>query len=55
MITFRSVIGGIYSSVTKDRYTLALSGGYEDDIDEGDRFIYTRLSGRDLKGTKNNP
>lgn len=32
-----------------------MSGGYEDDIDEGFRFTYTGSGGRDLKGTKNNP
>lgn len=32
-----------------------MSGGYEDDIDEGFRFTYTGSGGRDLKGTKNKP
>lgn len=32
-----------------------MSGGYEDDIDEGFRFTFTGSGGRDLKGTKNKP
>ncbi|GBM47236.1 E3 ubiquitin-protein ligase UHRF1 [Araneus ventricosus] len=36
-------------------YSLALSGGYEDDVDLGDSFIYTGEGGRDLRGTKTNP
>lgn len=32
-----------------------MSGGYEDDVDEGFRFTYTGSGGRDLKGTKKNP
>jgi len=36
-------------------YSIALSGGYEDDVDMGECFTYTGEGGRDLKGTKNNP
>ena len=36
-------------------YSIALSGGYEDDIDMGDCFTYTGEGGRDLKGTRTNP
>ncbi|KAJ3548403.1 hypothetical protein NM688_g5305 [Phlebia brevispora] len=36
-------------------YSVALSGGYEDDVDAGEAFTYTGSGGRDLKGTKNNP
>ncbi|KAG9222839.1 hypothetical protein PLEOSDRAFT_1101745 [Pleurotus ostreatus PC15] len=36
-------------------YSIALSGGYEDDIDLGYAFTYTGAGGRDLKGTKTNP
>ena len=36
-------------------YSVALSGGYEDDIDMGDCFTFTGEGGRDLKGTKANP
>ncbi|GBE77914.1 hypothetical protein SCP_0107960 [Sparassis crispa] len=36
-------------------YSVALSGGYEDDVDLGDAFTYTGSGGRDLKGTKTQP
>ncbi|TBU48361.1 hypothetical protein BD309DRAFT_987411 [Dichomitus squalens] len=36
-------------------YSIALSGGYEDDQDYGDGFTYTGSGGRDLKGTKDKP
>ncbi|KZT61381.1 hypothetical protein CALCODRAFT_491183 [Calocera cornea HHB12733] len=35
-------------------YSIALSGGYEDDVDEGYMFTYTGAGGRDLKGTPQN-
>ncbi|KIM66168.1 hypothetical protein SCLCIDRAFT_1211392 [Scleroderma citrinum Foug A] len=36
-------------------YSIALSGGYEDDVDDGYAFTYTGAGGRDLKGTKAAP
>ncbi|KAL4069592.1 PUA-like domain-containing protein [Scleroderma yunnanense] len=36
-------------------YSVALSGGYEDDVDDGYAFTYTGAGGRDLKGTKAAP
>lgn len=30
-------------------YSVALSGGYEDDVDLGDSFTYTGEGGRDLR------
>ncbi|TFK77070.1 hypothetical protein BDN72DRAFT_25255 [Pluteus cervinus] len=36
-------------------YSVALSGGYDDDVDVGYAFTYTGSGGRDLKGTKNAP
>ncbi|KIK71034.1 hypothetical protein GYMLUDRAFT_79194 [Collybiopsis luxurians FD-317 M1] len=36
-------------------YSVALSGGYDDDVDEGYAFTYTGSGGRDLKGTKDKP
>ncbi|EJU01741.1 hypothetical protein DACRYDRAFT_66665 [Dacryopinax primogenitus] len=35
-------------------FSIALSGGYEDDIDQGYVFTYTGAGGRDLKGTPQN-
>ncbi|KAJ7169914.1 PUA-like domain-containing protein [Mycena filopes] len=39
----------------KGAYSVALSGGYKDDIDYGYGFTYTGSGGRNLKGTKANP
>ncbi|XP_065051225.1 uncharacterized protein LOC135680918 [Rhopilema esculentum] len=51
----RPTVAGIHGSEAEGCYSLALSGGYEDDIDLGDSFTYTGEGGRDLKGTKANP
>ena len=37
----RPTVAGIHGSETEGCYSLALSGGYEDDIDMGDCFTYT--------------
>ncbi len=31
---------------------MVLSGGYVDDVDEGDYFLYTGSGGKDLSGNK---
>ncbi|KAL5518903.1 hypothetical protein ACEPAH_586 [Sanghuangporus vaninii] len=36
-------------------YSIALSGGYDDDVDLGNGFTFTGSGGRDLKGTKEKP
>ncbi|RPA83558.1 SRA-YDG [Ascobolus immersus RN42] len=48
-------VAGIYGDPKEGAYSVALSGGYEDDVDEGFRFTFTGEGGRDLKGTKKNP
>ncbi|CUS13961.1 unnamed protein product [Tuber aestivum] len=48
-------VGGIYGSTKVGAYSVAVSGGYEDDVDEGFRFTFTGSGGRDLKGTAKNP
>ncbi|THH06926.1 hypothetical protein EW145_g3749 [Phellinidium pouzarii] len=47
-------VGGI-SCGPKGAYSVALSGGYDDDVDLGVAFTYTGSGGRDLKGTKDKP
>ncbi|KAF5374730.1 hypothetical protein D9758_000253 [Tetrapyrgos nigripes] len=47
-------VAGI-SGGNEGAYSVALSGGYEDDVDLGYGFTYTGSGGRDLKGTKANP
>ncbi|KAI0778162.1 hypothetical protein BD413DRAFT_684062 [Trametes elegans] len=47
-------VAGI-SSGPQGAYSVALSGGYEDDVDLGEGFTYTGSGGRNLKGTKEKP
>ncbi|ETW87243.1 hypothetical protein HETIRDRAFT_153833, partial [Heterobasidion irregulare TC 32-1] len=47
-------VAGISGS-SAGAYSIALSGGYEDDVDLGYAFTFTGSGGRDLKGTKNAP
>ncbi|KAI5804194.1 PUA-like domain-containing protein [Peziza echinospora] len=42
-------VAGIFGTPAEGTYSVALSGGYEDDIDEGFRFTYTGSGGRELK------
>ncbi|EDO31303.1 predicted protein, partial [Nematostella vectensis] len=51
----RPTVAGIHGNAEEGCYSLALSGGYEDDLDYGVCFTYTGEGGRDLKGTKSNP
>jgi E3 ubiquitin-protein ligase UHRF1 len=48
-------VAGISGNEKEGCWSIALSGGYEDDVDEGYGFTYTGSGGRDLKGTKANP
>uniref|UniRef100_K1REN5 E3 ubiquitin-protein ligase UHRF1 n=1 Tax=Magallana gigas TaxID=29159 RepID=K1REN5_MAGGI len=47
-------VAGIHGG-PEGAYSIALSGGYDDNIDLGEGFTYTGEGGRDLKGTKANP
>ncbi|KLO20282.1 hypothetical protein SCHPADRAFT_918368 [Schizopora paradoxa] len=49
-----AVVAGITAG-PQGAYSVALSGGYDDDVDLGYAFTYTGSGGRDLKGTKQNP
>ncbi|WWD20679.1 hypothetical protein CI109_105155 [Kwoniella shandongensis] len=48
-------VAGISGNAVDGAWSVALSGGYADDIDLGYAFTYTGCGGRDLKGTKQNP
>ncbi|KAG8945284.1 hypothetical protein FRC04_001061 [Tulasnella sp. 424] len=48
-------VAGIAGNRNLGAWSIALSGGYEDDIDLGYAFTFTGAGGRDLKGTKQNP
>ncbi|KAL8283661.1 hypothetical protein RQP46_005456 [Phenoliferia psychrophenolica] len=49
------VVAGISGNEYVGAWSIALSGGYEDDIDLGYAFTYTGSGGRDLKGTAGAP
>ncbi len=46
----RSTMGGISGRSAVGADSIVLSGGYEDDIDEGDVIVYTGSGGRDASG-----
>ena len=48
----RPHVAGIHGRESEGAYSIVLSGGYEDDIDSGDHFMYTGSGGRDLSGNK---
>ncbi|CAD6238967.1 GSCOCG00008581001-RA-CDS [Cotesia congregata] len=48
----RPHVAGIHGRENECAYSLVLSGGYEDDVDNGDEFLYTGSGGRDLSGNK---
>ncbi|CAG9812763.1 unnamed protein product [Phaedon cochleariae] len=48
----RPHVAGIHGREKDGAYSIVLSGGYEDDIDEGEEFLYTGSGGRDLSGNK---
>lgn len=48
----RPPVAGIHGRDNEGAYSIALSGGYEDDEDHGDSFTYTGSGGRDLSGNR---
>ena len=48
-------MAGISGNPIEGAWSIALSGGYPDDVDLGVAFTYTGCGGRDLKGTRQNP
>ena len=48
----RPPVAGIHGRDNEGAYSLVLSGGYEDDEDNGEEFYYTGAGGRDLSGNK---
>ncbi|XP_077981473.1 E3 ubiquitin-protein ligase UHRF1-like [Glandiceps talaboti] len=48
----RPHVAGIHGRENEGAYSIVLSGGYEDDVDQGDSFTYTGSGGRDLSGNK---
>uniref|UniRef100_A0A2P2I2V5 RING-type E3 ubiquitin transferase n=2 Tax=Hirondellea gigas TaxID=1518452 RepID=A0A2P2I2V5_9CRUS len=48
----RPPVSGIHGRGDHGAYSIVLSGGYEDDEDNGEHFTYTGAGGRDLSGNK---
>ncbi|KAJ2796302.1 hypothetical protein H4R20_005577 [Coemansia guatemalensis] len=48
----RPPVGGIAGSSTKPAVSIVLAGGYPEDVDKGDEFVYTGSGGYDLSGNK---
>uniref|UniRef100_A0A1Y1MRM4 RING-type E3 ubiquitin transferase n=1 Tax=Photinus pyralis TaxID=7054 RepID=A0A1Y1MRM4_PHOPY len=48
----RSLVAGIHGRDSEGAFSLVLSGGYEDDVDYGNEFLYTGSGGRDLSNNK---
>lgn len=48
----RPHVAGIHGRADDCAYSIVLSGGYEDDVDNGEEFFYTGSGGRDLSGNK---
>ncbi|CAD5122943.1 DgyrCDS11338 [Dimorphilus gyrociliatus] len=48
----RPLVAGIHGQPKRGAFSVVLSGGYEDDQDFGDTFIFTGSGGRDLSGNK---
>jgi len=48
----RPLIAGIHGRENSGAFSIVLGGGYEDDVDYGDEFLYTGAGGRNLSGNK---
>ncbi|KAK4872140.1 hypothetical protein RN001_016264 [Aquatica leii] len=48
----RPHVAGIHGRETDGAYSLVLSGGYDDDVDNGVEFIYSGSGGRDLSNNR---
>lgn len=45
-------MAGISGQASTGAQSVVISGGYEDDVDQGYWFLYTGSGGRDLSGNK---
>lgn len=48
----RPQISGIHGRGEEGAYSIVLSGGYKEDTDDGNTFVYTGCGGKDLSGNK---
>lgn len=44
--------GGIHGREKEGAFSIVLSGGYEEDVDNGEEFTYSGSGGRDLSNNK---
>ncbi|KAI9781943.1 MAG: hypothetical protein M1839_005536 [Geoglossum umbratile] len=47
-LVHRGLVNGIFGDEEEGAYSVSVSGGYEDDIDEGYKFVFTGEGGRHL-------
>ncbi|KAJ3375839.1 hypothetical protein GGF31_003044 [Allomyces arbusculus] len=50
----RPTVAGIHGSAKDGCYSIAVNGGYPEDVDTGDTITFTGSGGRDLRGTPGN-
>ena len=48
----RHIVAGIHGRKNEGAYSIVLSGGFADDVDNGEEFTYSGCGGRDLSGNK---
>lgn len=48
----RPHVAGIHGRENEGAYSIVLSGGYDEDVDDGEEFTYSGSGGRDLSGNK---
>lgn len=48
----RPHVAGIHGRENEGAYSIVLSGGYDEDTDDGEEFTYSGSGGRDLSGNK---
>lgn len=45
-------VGGIHGRSKEGAYSIVLSGGFTEDVDEGEEFVYSGCGSKDLSGNK---
>ena len=48
----RPHVAGLHGRENEGAYSIVLSGGYDEDTDDGEEFTYSGSGGRDLSGNK---
>ena len=45
-------VAGIHGRAKEGAFSIVLSGGFKEDIDDGDEFVYSGCGSKDLSGNK---